>query len=218
MKQHSTKSINLYLFNPRYAHGIILDAMAYAQFLYMQVHTHTHTSDKKNNSKLNGKLLSLHGDNNSFLTALWGWGCHCSVSKLSDSLGTHGLQHARFPYPSLSPTLLQFMSFESGMLSNHLILWHLLLLLSSIFLSIRVFPNSLHQVAKSIGASAPVLPMNTQDGFPLGLTGLIFLPSSALSRVFSNTTFGGWGVGIKWKAKYFRAPDKLGLDSLLCCL
>ena len=104
-------------------------------------YTHTHTSDKKNNSKLNGKLLSLHGDNNSFLTALWGWGCHCSVSKLSDSLGTHGLQHARFPYPSLSPTLLQFMSFESGMLSNHLILWHLLLLLSSIFLSIRVFPS-----------------------------------------------------------------------------
>ena len=86
------------------------------------------------------------------------------------------------------------------------------------FFPLMVFPNSLHQVAKSIGASAPVLPMNTQDGFPLGLTGLIFLPSSALSRVFSNTTFGGWGVGIKWKAKYFRAPDKLGLDSLLCCL
>ena len=52
-------------------------------------------------------------------------GCCCSVSRLSDSLGPHGLQHARFPYPSLSPTLLKFMSLESGMVSNHLILCHL---------------------------------------------------------------------------------------------
>ena len=41
---------------------------------------------------------------------------------------------------------------------------------------------------QSIGvpASAPVLPMNIQDWFPLGLTGLIFLQSRGLSRVFSN--------------------------------
>ena len=41
---------------------------------------------------------------------------------------------------------------------------------------------------QSIGASAPVLPMNIQDRFPLGLTGLISLLSKGLSRVFSNTT------------------------------
>ena len=41
---------------------------------------------------------------------------------------------------------------------------------------------------QSIGASASVLPMNIQDGFPLGLTGLISLLSKGLSRVFSNTT------------------------------
>ena len=42
----------------------------------------------------------------------------------------------------------------------------------------------------SIGASAlaSVLPMNIQDGVPLGLTGLISLQSKGLSRVFSNTT------------------------------
>ena len=42
----------------------------------------------------------------------------------------------------------------------------------------------------SIGASASasVLPMNIQDWFPLGLTGLISLQSKGLSRVFSNTT------------------------------
>ena len=43
---------------------------------------------------------------------------------------------------------------------------------------------------KSIGvsASASVLPMNIQDWFPLGLTGLISLQSRGLSRVFSNNT------------------------------
>ena len=41
-----------------------------------------------------------------------------------------------------------------------------------------------------IGVSAfkPILPMNTQDWSPLGWTGLIFLQSKGLSRVFSNTT------------------------------
>ena len=37
-------------------------------------------------------------------------------------------------------------------------------------------------------ASTSVLPMNIQDWFPLGLTGLISLQSKGLSRVFSNTT------------------------------
>ena len=37
-------------------------------------------------------------------------------------------------------------------------------------------------------ASASVLPMNIQDWFPSGLTGLTSLQSKGLSRVFSNTT------------------------------
>ena len=37
-------------------------------------------------------------------------------------------------------------------------------------------------------ASASVLPMNIQDGFPLGLTGLISLLFKGLSKVFSSTT------------------------------
>ena len=43
---------------------------------------------------------------------------------------------------------------------------------------------------QSFGASvsSSVLPMNIQDGFPLGLTGLISLLSKGLSRVFSSTT------------------------------
>ena len=66
------------------------------------------------------------------------------------------------------------------------------LLLPSIFPSIRVFPMSwlCTSGGQSIRASisASVLPMNIQDWFPLGLTGLISLQSKGLSRVFSNTT------------------------------
>ena len=36
-------------------------------------------------------------------------------------------------------------------------------------------------------ASASVLPVNTEDWFPLGLTGMISLQSKRLSRIFSNT-------------------------------
>ena len=51
--------------------------------------------------------------------------------------------------------------------------------------------SSLHQVAKVlefVSASTSVLPVNTQDWFPLGWTGWISLQSKGLSRVFSNTT------------------------------
>ena len=39
-----------------------------------------------------------------------------------------------------------------------------------------------------VSASVSVLPMNIQDWFPLGWTGLISLQSKGLSRVFPNTT------------------------------
>ena len=58
---------------------------------------------------------------------------------MSHSLWPHGLQHARLLCPSPSPSLLKFMSIELVMPSNHLILCHPLLLLPSIFPSIRVF-------------------------------------------------------------------------------
>ena len=84
------------------------------------------------------------------------------------------------------------MSIVSVMPSNHLILCHPLLLLPSIFPNIRVFSNesALHIRWPKYGVSAltSVLPMNTQDRFPLGWTGWISLQSKGLSRVFSNTT------------------------------
>ena len=90
-----------------------------------------------------------------------------------------------------SQSLLKFMSIESVIPSNHLILCCPLLLPPSMFPGIRVFSNeSILIWEKSIGvsASASVLPMNIQDWFPLGSTGWISLQSKVLSRVFSNTT------------------------------
>ena len=62
---------------------------------------------------------------------------------MSNSLKPHGLQHARLPCPSLSIawSLFRFMFTDSVMPSNHLILSRPLLLLPSIFPSIRVFSN-----------------------------------------------------------------------------
>ena len=65
-----------------------------------------------------------------------------SCSVVSNSLQTHGLQHARPSYPFTSSwNLLKFMSIESVMPSKHFILCHPCLLLPSIFPSIRVFSN-----------------------------------------------------------------------------
>ena len=89
-----------------------------------------------------------------------------------------------------SRSLLKLLCIESVMPSNHLILCCPLLLLPSVFPSIRVFSNEsfLRIKCQSIGASATVLPMNIQDWFPLGLTSWISLQSKGLSGVFSNTT------------------------------
>ena len=93
---------------------------------------------------------------------------------------------------ALSQSLLKFMSIESVMLSNHLILCSPLLLLLSVFPSNRVFSNELFTSdGQSIRASASalVLPMNSQGWLPLGLPGLISLQFKGFSRGFSNTKF-----------------------------
>ena len=96
------------------------------------------------------------------------------------------------PVITNSWSLLRFMSVESVIPSNNLILCRPLLLLPSIFPSIGCCPVSQFFASggQSIGvsASASVLPMNIQDWFPLGWSSWISLQSKGLSRVFSNTT------------------------------
>ena len=90
-----------------------------------------------------------------------------------------------------SQSSLKPMSIESVMPSNHLILYSPLLLLPSIFPSIRVFSNESAlriRWPKYWSFSFIISPMNTQDWFPLGWTGWISLQSKGLSRIFSNTT------------------------------
>ena len=89
----------------------------------------------------------------------------------------------------VSQSLLKFMSIESVIPSNHLILGHPLPLLPSV--PIRICSNELALTSGgwTIGtsASASVLPMNIQSWLPLGLTGLISLQSKGLLRVFCTT-------------------------------
>ena len=123
------------------------------------------------------------------------WNCHFSsvaqsYPTLCDSMdcSTPGL--------SLSITnswsLLKLMSIESVMLSNHLICCRALLLLPSIFPSIRVLPNvSALSIRwpKYWSFSFYISPSNEHSSpSPLGWTGWTSLQSKGLSRVFSNTT------------------------------
>ena len=61
---------------------------------------------------------------------------------VSGSLQPHGVQCAKLPCPSLSTGVCS-LSIEWVVLSNNLILCHLLLLLPSVFLSIRIFSEEL---------------------------------------------------------------------------
>ena len=68
----------------------------------------------------------------------------------------------------------------------------------------RLFSSGGH----SIGASASVLPMNIQNWFPLGTTGLISLLSKGLSRVCSSTTVR--------KHQFFCTQPSLWSNSHIC--
>ena len=97
--------------------------------------------------------------------------------------------HQASPSFTISWSLLKLMFIDLVMSSNHLILCCPLLLLPSIFPSIRVFSNESVLPIRwpRIKASASVLPMNIQGLFALRLTDLISLRSKGLRRVFSTT-------------------------------
>ena len=116
----------------------------------------------------------------------------CSV--MSDYLRSHGLQHARLPCPSPSPgvcsnsyPLIQWCHPTASCSVIPFSSWLQSFSVSGSILMSQLFTSGSQSIGFS--ASASVLPMDIQDWFPLGLTGLISLQSKGLSRVFSNTTF-----------------------------
>ena len=112
---------------------------------------------------------------------------------------------------TVSQSLLRFVSIELVMLSNHLRLCCPLLFLPSTFPPSGSFPMSwlFASDGQSIGvsASASVLPMNIQDWFPLGFTGLISLQSKG-PKVFSSTTV--------WKHQFLAIQPSLWSNSHMC--
>ena len=114
-----------------------------------------------------------------------------SHSVMSDSLGPHGLQHARSPcpstisrvylnscpssqwcHPTISSSATPFTSCPQSSPE-----W-------GSFPMNRLFASG----GRSIGASgsASILPMNIQDWFPLGLTGLILFQSKGLKNLLQH--------------------------------
>ena len=91
-----------------------------------------------------------------------------------------------------SQSLLKLMSIESVTPSNHLILCCPLLLLPSIFPSIRIFPNEsvlCIRWLKYWSFSFSISPSNEHSGLvSFRIDCLVSLQSKGLSRVFSNTT------------------------------
>ena len=118
---------------------------------------------------------------------------------MSDPLWPCGLQQARLPCPSPSPGVCpsscplhrwcHSASSSSGTLFSFC---------PQSFPASGTFPHELMFISgdQNSGAlaSASVLPMNIQNWFPLGLTGLIIL-SRGLSGVFSSTTV--------WRHQFF---------------
>ena len=119
---------------------------------------------------------------------------------MSNSLWSHELQHTRLPSSTISQSWFKFMFTESWVMpSNYLTLCHPLLLLPSIFPSIRVFFSEAALCSrwpKSWSFSFSISSPNEYSVLiPLGLTGMISLLSKVLSRVFPST--------IIWKHQFF---------------
>ena len=94
-------------------------------------------------------------------------------------------------HPTISPSVVPFSHFQSFPESGSF-------QMSQLFTS----------CGQSIGVSAStwVLPLNIQDSFPLGLTGLISLQSKGLSRVFSMAN--SWGNDGNSVRLYFGGAQK----------
>ena len=129
-----------------------------------------------------------------------------SFSAMSDSSWSHGPQHARPPCPSLTPGVHSD-SCRSSRWCHPTISSSVVPFSSCLpsfpewgsFLVSEFFTSGGQSIR--VSASALVLPVNIQDWFSLGLTGLISLLSKELSKVFAST--------INWMHQFFGAQLSL---------
>ena len=110
-----------------------------------------------------------------------------SLSILSDFVTPQSAAGQASLSTTNSRSLLKFMSIKSLIPRS----CHPLLLCLQSFPASGSFLKSQFSISDGqstgVSASAPVLPVNIQDWFPLGLISLISLESKGLSRVFANT-------------------------------
>ena len=114
-----------------------------------------------------------------------------SHSVVSSSLWPHGLQHTRFPCSSPTPRAYSN-SWQSSWWCHPTISSSLIPFSSCLqsFPASGSFPMSQFFASggPSIGSSASALPMNIQDWFPLGSTGLISLQFHISINVYGQWT------------------------------
>ena len=131
---------------------------------------------------------------------------HFSHSVMPDSLQPHEPQYARPPCPS--PALRVYpnsLSIESVMPSNHLILCHPLLLLPSIFPSMRVFSNELVlriRCPKYWSLSFNISPSNEYSGlisFRMDWLDLLEVQGILKSRLQHHSS----KASILWRSAFF---------------
>ena len=136
-----------------------------------------------------------------------------SRSVVSDSLRPHELQHTRppclSPTPGVHPNSCPLSHWCHPTISSSVILFSFHLQsfpASGSFQTSHFFASGGQSIG--VSASASILPMNTQDWFPLGLTGWLSLLSEGLSRVFSSITV--------WKYQFFSTQPSLWSNSHIC--
>ena len=131
-----------------------------------------------------------------------------SCSIMSNSLQPHGLQHSKLPCPSPSPRAYSnSVSIKSVMPSNHPVLCHPLLLLPSIFPSIKIRAGE-----SAVHIRGPKYwnfsfnPSSESSGLiSFRIDCFDFLAGKGLSRVFFSTTI--------WKHQFFGAQPSLWFNS-----
>ena len=155
-------------------------------FIYLFLHLFHHTEWGLSTAKYKNPTIFSS-------SAEIGRGSVSSVPQSCQALWPHGLQHARPPSPS--PTPRACLNSRPSSQWRHLTISSSVIPFSSSlqsFLASGSFPMSQFFPSgdQSIGASASasVFPIYILDWFPFRLTGLIFLQSKGLWRVFSNIT------------------------------